>query len=63
MGEGLGVSCTPETLCHGTGIGAEKHTLYFLLSPLHVLSVYIGEFYNCQVNDALLKEVLEVQQV
>lgn len=59
----LGVSCTPETLRCEADIGVEKHTLQFLQSPLHVLEVHMGEFCNCQVNDALLKEVLEVQQV
>lgn len=73
MDKGLRVSCTPEAPCHGADIRAEKHTLYFLLFllhplyfllfPLHVLGDYMGEFYNCQVNDALLNEVLHVLQV
>lgn len=60
MDKCLGVSCTPETPGHGSGIAAEKHTLCFLLSPLCVLGVNLRDFYNCKVNDTLLKKVFGV---
>lgn len=49
-----------ETPGHGSGIAAEKHTFCFFLSPLHMPGVNIGDFYNCKVNDTLLKEVFGI---